>query len=392
VAQIGAAVDVQLTEEQLQLRRSARDVLARECPMRLVRAALEDRRAASAELEKLWRRMAELGWLGLVLPEAQGGAGAELLDLAVLCEEAGRALLPAPLLSHTLGGLAVARAGDAAQRSRWLPAVASGTLRLAPILGGPEGTGDAPGTAFRARPSGSQLQLDGVARFVPDADAADWLVVAVRQEGGAAPHATGLVLVDARAPGVTVRPIAFVDATRSFCEVSLDGVRVGEQARLGSPQPGGALLEELRDWARVALAAECCGGAEKVLEASVAYARTREQFGRPIGSFQAIQHKCADMLVLVESARSAVWNAAWAVGATRPDERRQAHAAACMAKAYCSEAYARVAGHGIQIHGGLGFTWEQDPHLYYKRAKADEPLYGDPASCREEVARTLLDS
>ena len=203
----------------------------------------------------------------------------------------------------------------------------------------------------------------------------------VREDTGA----FALVALTPDTPGVRVRPIRFVDPTRAVAEVELEEVRLegANTLRAGGPD----LLERLLDRARAAICAEMCGGAARVLELCVQYARTREQFGRPIGSFQAIQHKCADMLVAVESARSATYAAAWALDAASPE----AHLAACMAKAYCSDAYREVTGQGIQIHGGLGFTWEQDLHLYFRRARACEAAFGDGPWQREEIARLLLD-
>ena len=371
--QIRDRVDVTLSEEQLLLRESARDFLARECPMELVRSALEEPGREPAGGDALWRRMAELGWMGLALPAAYGGAGLGLVDQCVLFEEMGRVLLPLPFWSSvTLATTAIARAGTEPQCAAWLPGIADGTRRATLV--------EAP--SLRTQANGPVLRLDGTQPLVPDAQVADVLVVALRRDA-----ALRLALVDANAPGLAIRPVAFTDGTRTLCEVRFDDVAVPADRILGDGAAADDALTAALDAGRVGLAAEACGGAARVLELAVDFARTREQFGKPIGSFQAIQHKCADMLVRVESARSAMLLAAWSLDEGEPD----AHTAACMAKAYCSEAYTAVAGQGIQIHGGQGFTWEQDLHLFYKRAKAGELLLGDPAWCREEIARDVVD-
>ncbi len=374
-------MDARFTEEQERLREGARDFLARECPMSLVREISDDGKAFP---DALWQRLAELGWLGLVFAERHGGAGLGPLELALVLEETGRVLLPGPFLSTVaLGGLAVALAGTEEQRQRILPAIAEGRLRATLALL-EEGTGwDATGVCLLARREGSALRVSGTKRFVLDAETADLFVTPVRLESGE----LVLLLVDRRSEGVSVRPVAQVDATRRVGELHLADVRLGADAILGEPPAGAAALERLLDHARVALCAEMCGCAARVLELSVDYAKTREQFGRPIGSFQAIQHKCADMLVQVEAMRSATWYAAWALASDADD----AHRAACMAKSYCADAAPEVAGAGIQIHGGQGFTWEQDLHLYYKRAKASELQLGGAAFHRELVARELVD-
>lgn len=377
-------MDVQLSEEQGLLQRSARDFLAAECGMAIVRECMDDPRPgppAPHAARALWKQMAELGWTGLVIPEAHGGAGLDAVDLAVLLEEMGRVLLPGPYLSTLVGASAITLGGSEEQRARLLPRVARGDLRLS-LAWLEEGGSWAPeACTTRARRDGDATILSGTKLFVPDADLVDQLVVLARSEAGPA-----LFLVERDAPGVAVRRIDFVDPTRPVCEVVLDDVAVGVEAIPGGAGGAEPLLEDVLDFARVALSAEMCGGAQQVLDLSVAYAKTREQFGKPIGSFQAIAHKCTDMFVKVESARSAVYYAAWALAAKDPS----AHLASCMAKSYCAEAYSKVAAEGIQIHGGLGFTWEQDPQLYFKRAKADELAFGDVAYTRELAAAELI--
>jgi alkylation response protein AidB-like acyl-CoA dehydrogenase len=379
-------MDVRWTEEQELLRRSARALLARECPVSEVRARME---APNGADDPLWKRLGEVGWLGLLVPEELGGEGLGFLEGAVLLEEMGRVLLPLPFLaSVVLAGGALAVAGDAVQRGRWLPALARGALRATVALLEDDERWDAGAVALAARPAAGGWLLSGRKRFVLDAASADLLLVAARREGELA-----LAAVGARQPGVTVRPTASLDATRGLAEVRLEDVSVAAEDVLALGEDG---LERLLDRARVALCAEMVGGAEAVLEASVAYARTREQFGRPIGTFQAIQHRCADMLVALEGARSATWWAAWAIAEAErepcAEHAGEAHLASLVAKACASEAFARIAADGIQVHGGLGFTWEQDLHLFYRRAKVSERLFGDPAACREALARGWLDT
>jgi alkylation response protein AidB-like acyl-CoA dehydrogenase len=236
-----------------------------------------------------------------------------------------------------------------------------------------------------AREEGRGLRLSGVKAFVPDGHTADLVVVAARNGSAHAPLVLAVVPGDAR--GLAARPIDYTDATRKLAELRFEDVAVPADAVLGAGVGAERALGAVLDCARVALCAETAGLAQRVLDLSVAYAKTRQQFGRAIGSFQAIQHKCADMLLRTENLRSAAWYAAWTLDQNEID----AHAAACMAKAYAAEAGSQVASDGIQIHGGLGYTWEQDLHLYYKRAKANEVALGDATHHRELVARATLD-
>ncbi|MFN7954212.1 MAG: acyl-CoA dehydrogenase [bacterium] len=373
-------MDVELTDEQRMLQTSAREFLTRACPMSLVRESMDDPAPACG---LLWPTIAELGWLGLVLPAVHGGSELGLVELVLVLQEAGRALLPAPFFSTVaLGAHAIALGGDESQRSRFLPDVAAGKLRVTLANLEESARWDEAGIQLPATSRGGDYVLDGAKRFVMDAALADWLVVPARTAAG-----VGLFLVAATAPGVTIRQLAFVDQVRKVYVVELRDVRIPANAVLGPIGAGWPILETLFDFAKVALCGEMCGAAERVLEMAADYAKVREQFGKPIGSFQAIQHKCAEMLVLIESAKSATYYAAWAIANGEPD----AHTAACLAKAYTSEAFTKVAGEGIQVHGGIGFTWEQDLHLYFKRAKSSELSFGTPSWNRELAARVLLD-
>lgn len=373
------------TEEQELLRRSVAAFLARECPVAALRRWMDARADGRAALpDGVWKEIAALGWLGLAVPAELGGAGLGLVELALVLEESGRVLLPGPLFTTAVfGALALRRAGSAEQQRALLPRIADGSLRVGLLLPGEDGRFDPAEPALRVRRARGVLEVSGDARFALEAEDADLLFAAARAEDGEV-HA---LLLPARAAGVSIRAVPLVDPTRRFAQVRLEGVPADAAARLGPAGGGAEALGGILDAARAALAAEMSGAARQALELSVRHARVREQFGRPIGSLQAIQHRCADMLVQVESACSAAWYAAWAVEHGAPD----AHASACLAKAVASDAFRRVAGGAIQVHGGLGFTWEQDPQLYYKRAKSSELLLGDAAFHYELAARELLD-
>ena len=371
------------TEDQELLRSAAQDFLARECPMASVRRMMEDARGID---DGQWTKMAELGWVGLAVPEAHGGAGLGFVDLVVLLEEMGRVVLPGPFFSTAV--VAAPTLTDAASPSlqaEWLPKIAAGRARgtLALLERSARGVVDA--IALEIRPDGGGYRLSGTKLFVPDAHTADFLLVAGRAPGSAGAEGLSLVLVDAADPGVRTTALETMDQTRKLSEVQLRDVTVPKSRVIGEPGEGAAILERLATRAKAGLAAEMCGGAARVLDMCVDYAKVREQFGRPIGSFQAIQHKCATMLVEIESARSAAYYAAWAVGSDAPD----AALAAAMAKAYASDAFRHVAAEGIQIHGGIGFTWEHDMHVYFKRAKSSEVSFGDAAWNRDVVARLI---
>jgi alkylation response protein AidB-like acyl-CoA dehydrogenase len=261
-----------------------------------------------------------------------------------------------------------------------------GQLRVAVAHLEPSGSWAPDGVTMMARRDGDDIVLDGTKSFVLDGHTADTLIVVVRtDEGSSGADGIGLVLVDGDTDGLSRRRLETMDMTRKQAEVIFDGVRVSAAAMLGEPGTGWAALGETLERAAVALAFEQVGGAQKCLDMAVEYAKVRVQFGRAIGSFQAIKHKCADMLVEVEAAKSAAYYAGWAV-ATDDDER---HIVAPLAKSYCSEAFFHCAAENIQIHGGIGFTWEHDAHLYFKRAKTDELLFGTPAQHRAVLAERL---
>ncbi len=392
-------MDFALSEEQEQLQSQARELLARECPTARVRKIMA---SESGHDPDLWRGFAEAGWLGVLVPEELGGSGLGLLDAAVLLGELGRAVVPGPFLVSSVGAVVALREGGSrAQQRAWLPRIAAGeavaTLALAEP---PEPRFDAAGVAARARAAGASTRLDGTKLFVEHAQLADLVLVAVRRGGagrGAGspkqpkgpkqpkePNAAGwqgveLFQLPATGPGIEVERLVSVDETRRPCELRLAGARAPAGARL--PR-GASALQRVLDACAVAIAAESLGGAERALEEAVAYVKVRQQFGRPVGSFQAVQHLAAEAVAAIEPARSLLWYAAWAFDA-RPAE---ASLAASMAKAQCCEVYRKVARTAIEMHGGIGFTWEHDMHLFYKRALANASAFGDQEQHQDRVA------
>ena len=377
-------MDFGLNEDQETLARYARDFLDNECPTTFVRTMLDHDTALDPGF---YKHMAELGWMGIAIPEQYGGQGMTYVDLAVLLEEMGRALVPGPFFASVcLAAPVLLEAGSDAQKQAILPGIASGERHATVAYTEANGRVDASGIEVAARADGDGFVLNGTKRFVLDAHVADTIVVAARtSDSGDPTEGVTLFAVGAQTPGVTVKQLRAMDMTRRLCDVTLENVSAAADTVIGDVDRGWPRLDRALHRSAGMLAAECVGGAQKVLDLSVAYARERIQFGRPIGSFQAVKHKCADMLVDVELGRSAMYYAAWAAS----DSDEELALAASMAKAFCGEAYTRVAGNGIHVHGGIGFTWEHDMHLYFKRAKANEVLLGDPPYHRDQVARLV---
>jgi len=377
-------MDFGFNEEQEMLRATARKFLENECTSEFVRKRLAEDTGVT---EAFWAKLAEQGWLGLIYGEEYGGSGLGIVDLTVLMEEMGRAVMPGPFFSTVLlGGLAIKEAGSAAQKKEWLSRIAAGKAKATLAWTEPNARWDAAGVTTTAKASGKGFVLSGVKLFVPDAHLADVLVVVARTREGKAPEdGVGLFLVPKDAKGLQVKLLPSMDQTRKICEVRLNDVSVGADALLGDPHGGWAPLARVLERATVALCAEMCGGAQRVLDMTTDYAKIRIAFGKPIGSYQGVKHKAADMLVDVENSKSLTYYAAWAVDENVPE----AALAASMAKAYTSDAYRKVSGAGIQLHGGIGFTWEHDLHLYSKRAKSSEFTFGDATYHREKVAQLI---
>jgi alkylation response protein AidB-like acyl-CoA dehydrogenase len=298
----------------------------------------------------------------------------------------GRAVVPGPYFSAVLlGGLAILEAGSEAQKKEWLPKIAAGERRVALAWMEPSAQLGPAGVTLTALEKGGKYTLSGTKLFVHDAHTADALVVAARTRPGAGAEGVSLFLLPKGPKGLEVTLLPTMDQTRKLCEVTLSDVAVGADALLGPAGAGWAPLSRVLDRATVALCAEMCGGAQKVLDMTVEYAKIRQAFGRPIGSYQGVKHRAADMLVEVENSKSITYYAAWALD----EGAAEAPLAVSMAKAYVSDAYRRVSAAGIQLHGGIGFTWEHDLHLYFKRAKGSEFTFGDATHHRERVAQLV---
>ncbi len=370
-------MDFGLSEEQDLLQHSARAFLAQECSPQFVRALLDDEHGFSPALH---RKMAGLGWTGLLVPEKFGGLGLGLLDMALLLEEMGRAVVPGPFLfSSALATFALMRGGSAAQKRAWLPRLASGeALGTLAFLEASDRL-DAAGIRLKARKKRDGYTLSGTKMFVPFAAVADVLVVAVRTSGRGE-KGVSLVLVQRDAPGLTIHPLDMFDRTRRVYEVRFKAVP--SSGLLGKEGKGWKLLAQLQDLACVALSADSLGGAQQALSMAVEYTKGREQFNRPIASFQALKHMAAEMVSDIEPARSLVWYAAHAFDIRASDASR----AASLAKARLSEVYTRTTNKAVQMHGGIGFTWEHDMHFWFKRAKWNEFAFGAGAYHRERIA------
>jgi alkylation response protein AidB-like acyl-CoA dehydrogenase len=369
-------VNFAFSEEQEELRKSVRRFLEDKSPETEVRRLMETTEGYDPAV---WSQMAQqLGLQGLAIPEEFGGSGYTYVELIVVLEEMGRALLCAPYFSTVaLAANALLASGDDAAKKEHLPGIASGETIATVALTEDSGKWDEAGVTLEATKSGDGYTLTGTKSFVLDGHTATLILVAARTAAG-----VSLFAVAGDAAGLTRTPLSTMDQTRKQAKLAF----AGTPARLiGTDGEGWTVLSKTLDLAAVAIAAEEVGGAQKVLEMAVEYAKVRVQFGRPIGSFQAIKHKCADMLLEVESAKSAAYYAGWAAA----EDSDELPVVASLAKAYCSDAYFHAAAENIQIHGGIGFTWEHPAHLYFKRAKTDELYLGDPTYHRELLAQRI---
>jgi alkylation response protein AidB-like acyl-CoA dehydrogenase len=361
-----------LTDEQQMLQAAAREFLAARLKSERIRALAESDDAFD---EDLWREMSELNWPGLMVSEKYGGQELGTIELAVLMEQLGYALTPGPILSSMLAAIALETAATEDQKERYLAPLATGEKRGTLALFD-AGAGWSPhDITLEPEPANGGYVLSGEKLFVLDAATADFFIVG----------ATGdrRFIVEPGAAGVSIVPTPTIDATRKQYAVKLDGVKVGADAAFG----GDGAMGPARVRAYAAIAAELTGVAQRAMEMAVDYAKERKQFGRPIGSYQAVSHRCAQMLLETEAARSAAYYAAWAAD----NEPETAPLAASMAKAYASDAGTRVTGASLQVHGGIGFTWEHDLHLFLKRASADAVMFGDARWHREQVAQMVID-
>ena len=375
-------MDLGLSEEQEMLKELARDFLQKECPKRLVRQLDESDEGYSSEL---WHKMAELGWMGLVFPEKYGGSERNFLDLAILLEEMGYNIIPGPFFSTVvLGGLTILTAGSEEQKIEFLPKIARGEMILSLALTEPTISYDAASVKTKAVARNGEYVIKGTKLFVLNANVADYILCVARTKETKNPEdGITIFLVDAKSPGVKCTLLKTL-ARDKQCEVVFDNVTVSEKSIVGERDEGWPIVKDVLQKATVAKCAEMVGGAQAALDMAVNYAKERVQFGRPIGSFQAIQHYCANMATDVSGSRFITHKAAWKVSEGLP-----AALDVAIAKAWASEAYGRVTLSAHQIFGAIGFTMDHDIHLYYRQAKAAEIIFGDADFQRAIVAREL---
>ena len=355
-----------LSESQAFLKDSARKFFAGECPSAEMRRLMEIDTAYDASL---WSKLTEQGYTGICFPEEYGGVGLGKVELMLLMEEAGRALLPGPFFSTVvLAGSVLEAVCTSEHKKKYLEPICKGEVRATVAIL----EASASWNPRDVQVSAASGKLTGEKFFVSDAATADFIVVVARN---------GVFVVDSKAHGVRIFAMSGMDLTRKLYVVEFNNAPVEE---IGAT----AELPRAFDITTAALAAELVGGMQRTLDITVEYAKTRKQFGKPIGMFQAVQHQCADMYLETESSRSAVYYAAWALEENSPDAAR----AVSIAKMYASDAGRTVGNRGIQIHGGMGFTWENDVHLYYRRAKASESAFGDAIFHRERIASMVIDS
>jgi len=378
-------MDFTYTDDQKMLKEAARRFLAGACPN--VEWYLEMEKDEKGFTPELWKGMAELGWMGILFPEEYGGIGGGMLDMVTLMEEMGYAALPGPYFSTVIfGGCMILSAGSEAQKQEFLPKIAEGGLRMTLALTEPATTQFNPALiTVKAKAEGDGWVIDGTKLFVPDANVSDWMVVAARTAGkDTDKDGISLFLVETKAPGVGITLLKTVAGDKQ-CEVVFDKVKVPKGALLGEAGKGFAVIERTLQLAAVAKCAEMLGGSNKVMELAVAYAKERVQFGKPIGTFQAVQHLCANMKMATEQSIYITYKAAWMLDRGMPEARKFA----AVAKTWVSEAYKKVALIGHQIFGGTGYIVEHAMPIYSRRAKACEYAFGSPNYQREIVAQEL---
>jgi alkylation response protein AidB-like acyl-CoA dehydrogenase len=378
-------MDISFNEDQIEITNQAHRFLENECPADFVRQMYEDERGFT---DDLWTKMAEMGWMGMTVPEQYNGVGLGMTDLCIILEEMGRVVLPGPYFSTVmLAAEALKAAGNETQKEDYLAKIAVGEARGTLALFEPE-SGARPGyIRMEAKKDNGGFILHGKKLFVPDAHVSDFMIVAARTKPGDDPSdGLTLFMVDTKDPGVTITPLITMDGSRKQSAVTFEGTKVSAENILGELNQGWQPLCSVLSRAQVGLAAENVGGAQRAMEIAVDYAKIRVAFEQPIGAYQAVKHMCAQMLVEVEGSRSMLYYASWAQDEEEPD---QAALAASVAKSHCSEAYRNVCTDCIQVLGAIGFTWEHDAHLYLKRAKANQVALGDTAFHREKIARII---
>jgi alkylation response protein AidB-like acyl-CoA dehydrogenase len=378
-------MDITLTKEQLDIAKEARRFLTKECPFDYVQEMYETDKDLTGDI---WTKMTEMDWMAMRIPEAYGGLGMHQIDLNIVLEEMGRTVLPGPFFSTVmLAAEAIIEAGNDEQKNQFLPKIADGQLKGSLALYENDGGADLNYINMPAHAVGGNYVLNGTKLFVPGADVADILVCVTRTKEGDDPtKGITLFLIDLSTEGVSVQQLPTMDRTRKLGAVEFKNVRLGAESILGDLHHGWMPLQRVLQRAQVGLSAECVGGAQRAMEIATDHAKVRIQYDQPIGAFQAIKHRCAQMFVDSESARSMLYWAAWTQD---HGDEREAAISASAAKSYCSEAFTRNASSGIQILGGTGFTMENEMHLFLKRAKANEMALGDPVYHRERIMQLL---
>ena len=378
-------MDITLSKTQQNIAQEARRFLKKECPSEYVQEMFKD---AQGMTDDLWQKMAEMDWMAMRIPETFGGLGMEQIDMSLLLEEMGRAVLPGPFFSTViLAGETILAAGTDTQKRQYLSAIADGKAKATLALHEPDGGSDLGYIDMSGTRNGDDFILNGTKLYVPDAHLADFIVLPVRTGTTGDPASTiSLFVMSAREKGVTISPLPTMDGTRKLSAVICKDVQLDKESILGELNKGWQPLMQALQRAQVGLCAEAVGGAQKAMEIASDYAKVRVQYDQPIGSFQAVKHMCAQMFTEAESSRSMLYWASWAQDYGAENE---AAIAASSAKAYCTDAFTNVAAKGIQVLGGTGFTMDNEMHLYLKRAKANQAALGTPVYHRERVMQLL---
>jgi len=374
-------MDLRFTETQEILKQMARDFLATECPKTLVRKLEQSEEGYSPEV---WKKMAELGWMGLIIPEEYGGMGYTFQDLVVLFEEIGRNILPGPLIATITSTFAILEAGTEEQKKELLPKIAQGELILTTALLEGDGVFDASGVAVKATPKGDDFVIDGTKLFVEMAHVANHIICVTRTKDGTAPEkGITIFIVDSKTPGISCEVIPTTAADK-LCEVRFNNVTVPKKNMLGKMDEGWPIVEMMLRKGAIIKCAESLGAIETCVEMTVAYSKERVQYDRPIGAFQALQHKIADMWTAMETSRYLIYEAAWMESEGLPCTKE-----ASMAKAYVNEVYKDVSKWAVRLHGAIATSDDHDIPLYYRRSKAADIAFGNTDFHREIVAQKM---
>ena len=375
-------MDRTFTEEQEMLRKSASDFLATECPKTKVGELEEDEKGYSPEI---WKKMAGLGWMGLVIPEEYDGMGMTFQDLTILLEQMGRNILPGPFTTTVVeGAIPILEAGSEEQKRELLPKIANGESIFTMAILEPSGLYDASGIAVKATAQGDSFVIKGTKVFVEMANVADYLICVTRTKEGPSPEdGITLFIVDAKAPGVHCEVIPTI-AMDKLCEVRFEDVAVPKKNMLGELDKGWPIVQRVTQKGAIAKCAESIGGMQAAVDMTIAYCKERVQYDRPIGAFQALQHIMADMWIVTQTSKYLVYQAAWMESEGVPCAMEVA-----MAKAYVNETYKWVTERAVSLHGGIGTSREHDIPLYYRRAKAADTVFGSTDFQRELVASRI---